>query len=113
MIRDFSDSQTFLKPEHYICSEVNIKNCYSEETQKGHTYHFTDSIVSNHSKDFFYAGKKWRSIKTNDYNKEEDTNLRPSYFAGAYKTYCEMDLIELKRIHADLEARKSIARFDF
>ena len=32
-IKDFSDMKQLIAPQDFVCSEVNIENCFSEETR--------------------------------------------------------------------------------
>ena len=37
----------------------------------------------------------------------------PSPFLGCYRTYCELDLIEFRRIQDQFKSRKTIKKIDF
>ena len=53
-----------INPDHFVQSEVNIQSCHSDDTRSfTKIYRYTEEIIMNHSKDFFFAGKSFRKTK--------------------------------------------------
>ena len=116
-IRDFADTQQFLTPEDYVCSEVHIQRCFSQENRcKLYDYRFLETLFHNHSKDFFIKEKSFRTVEKDNVKDsvlgEIEPHLLPCKFYGAYNTYNEMDLMELKLIRDSIEERHKIQDFD-
>ena len=62
-IKDFSDMQQLISPKDFVCSEVNIESCFSEDTRSlTKDYRFVLSNVHNNSKDFFFVKKLYRTV---------------------------------------------------
>lgn len=107
--------QQLIGHDNFVDSEVNIQNCYSDDSRSGSkVLRITRGAVSNHSKEFFFAGKSYR---TEDQKQEgaidkKNPYILPSSFDGLYKTYCESNYEELMRIHENLENREHVASFD-
>ena len=113
VIKDFSDMQQLIDPQKFVCSEVNIQNCYSDEKVcSGATYHFTDFININKSQDFFIVGAKWRFVASPESTDEISEHILPPRFLGGYKTYSESDIMSLKRVKEELELRRPLANLD-
>ena len=101
-----------IAPQDFVCSEVNIENCFSEETRSlAKDYRFVQSVIHNSSKDFFLVKKLYRTV-----DKEKDIleppHLIPRKYFGAYKTHNEIDLAQLKRIAQATEDKKPLVDFD-
>ena len=91
-IKDFSDMQQLIDPKDFVCSEVNIESCFSEDTRSlTKDYRFVLSNVHNSSKDFFFVKKLYR---TADKVKGiiEPPHLIPRKYFGAFKTHNELDI---------------------
>lgn len=57
VIRDFSDMQQLIDPDKFVCSEVHVRHCTTDdELAADLTYRFTKYISVNKSKDFFFVG---------------------------------------------------------
>ena len=116
-IKDFADTQQFLGQEDFVCSEVHIQRCFSQEHRsKTKIYRFLETIFHNHSKDFYIKEKSYRTVEKEDLKDQDllgdiDAHLLPCKFYGAYNTYSELDLLELKMIRQCIENRHQ--RFDF
>ena len=111
-IKDFSDMQQLISPQNFVCSEVNIEYCFSEDTRSlVKDYRFVLSVVHNSSKDFFIVKKLYRTVeKAKDIL--EPPHLIPRKYFGAYKTHNEMDLVQLKRLAQATEDKKASVEFD-
>lgn len=93
-----------IDPERFVSSEFNMQMCYKEDKEgTPDSFYFTESIVQNQAKTFFFAERKWNKVKdkvVSDKGASIPKYLEPSSFLGAFKTYSELDVIELRRIIA-------------
>ena len=85
-----------IHPERFVCSEFNVHDCYSlpRESELPMLYICQQNVV-NRSRDFFLRIKHFSETR---YFKDVDADDMPKACDGAYKTYNERDLEQLKRL---------------
>ena len=62
-VRDIDGMQQMMDPERFVCSDFNMQKCYQEfkeGTPDG--YNFTESIVPNKAKTFFFLQRQWNKF---------------------------------------------------
>ena len=71
-IKDFSEMIQLIGPQEFVCSEVNIERCYSEDDRGDKKdYRFIDSIIHNSTKDFYIIKKFFRTVSKSDVEETE------------------------------------------
>ena len=100
-----------IDPERFVCSEFHVQNCYSlPEDSENPALHVYSQIQINRSKDFYLkinVIQKARVLK-----KGENKIERPRIFDGAFKTYDEAGLEQLKRIYKSVRDQKAVQNID-
>ena len=73
----------------------------------------TKQIIRNNSGSCFYLNQQW-DLQNQDKSEEQLLyEENHSQYLGGYKLYCELDIIEIERIHQKLQSNQIIKRVDF
>lgn len=90
-------------------------------------YRLSSDIVVNKANDFYINSQQWRAIEKatgtpvltlqdGEIHAESGTNkephMVPARFFGAYRTYCEADYAELKRIYVGITKDRDLGELD-